>query len=172
MIFETCSTVYLDVNYMINEFDSEIQTYANMSYQYEKEDNDTEDYADVIVLGRTVSATVSKNYDVDYFYINLTSPQYKNTRFSNGTFKILLSTNGNTSVYLTMRLFAVRDGALKSIATGILPLMEANLYIETIIQKITNFTSVLHPVIQFLLANLNITSTLIITQAHHFIVKK
>lgn len=119
MIFETCSSVYLDVNYMINEFDSEIQTYANMSYQYEKEDNDTEDYADVIVLGRTVSATVSKNYDVDYFYINLTSPQYKNTRFSNGTFKILLSTNGNTSVYLTMRLFAVRDGALKSIATGI-----------------------------------------------------
>lgn len=82
MIFETCSSVYLDVNYMINEFDSEIQTYSNMSYQYEKEDNDTEDYADVIVLGRTVSATVSKNYDVDYFYINLTSPQYKNTRFS------------------------------------------------------------------------------------------
>lgn len=118
MIFETCSNIYLDINYMDNEFDSEIQTYANMSYQNEKENNDTKETANKIVIGRTVNATVSKNYDVDYYYIDLTSAEYKNTNFSNGTFKIILSTNGNTSVYLTMKLLAVRNGALKLITAG------------------------------------------------------
>lgn len=125
MIFETCSTVYLDLNYIYNESASEIQTYSNIGFQYEGTDendvnNDTFDDADAIVFGQTVNADVSKNYDIDYFYIsNLMSTDYSGTGFANGNLQIVLNTNNNPSISLKVELFAKRGDDYIKISTGI-----------------------------------------------------
>ena len=76
MIFEACNMVYLDLFYLRNEFNDEIQTYANIGFQHEGTDetkinNDTFEDADDIVLGQTVNANVDKNYDIDYYYFGI-----------------------------------------------------------------------------------------------------
>ncbi len=125
MIFEACNMVYLDLFYLRNEFNDEIQTYANIGFQHEGTDetkinNDTFEDADDIVLGQTVNAKVDKNYDIDYYYIgNLMSSDYNGTAFTNGNLQIVFNSNNNPSVSLKIELYAKRGDNYKKIGSGI-----------------------------------------------------